>query len=126
MFLPFKNINCLIILEQKLEFKLKYYNSFPNSGQNPIYQTLNLALEKEKNKNKTKQNRWTEGNMDRGQERSICLLCSPKLNIMSYQHHAKLKFGINSATYQPFPKNHNTFSLFQYSDQKVKIYGGYA
>lgn len=60
MFLPFKNINCQIILQQKLEFKFKYYNSFPNSGQNPIYQMLNLELEKEKKKRGSEET-WTEG-----------------------------------------------------------------
>lgn len=46
------------LLKRKLEFKLKYYNSFPNSGQNPIYQTLSLELERKLKKEGQKK---TEG-----------------------------------------------------------------
>lgn len=48
------------LLKQKLEFKLKYYNSFPNSGQNPIYHTLSLELERKFLKDGQKETK-TEG-----------------------------------------------------------------
>lgn len=50
-------VNCRVILEQTLEFKLNYYNSFPNSGQTPTYQTLNLELEKGIKKQKKRDRR---------------------------------------------------------------------